>query len=211
MKVSDQNNRQFTLLYTDDDADNLLAFSAVFKRGYNVLSAANALEALELLETEAVDLLLTDNRMPGTTGIELLALVEERFPQVIRMLVTGYADMHTAIDAINKGKVYHFMLKPWDVEELKKTIAYALEGLRLRRENEILLHEKQDWMLRQAILEKANVMARFESLKNQLNPHFLFNSFNIIASLISLQPQRLFATRKGLLHYSGTCSVCTMH
>lgn len=183
-----QNIPQFTLLYTDDDADNLLAFKAVFKRQYKVLCAANAKEAILLLETEPVDLLLTDNRMPGMTGIELLALVEERFPSVIRMLVTGYADMHTAIDAINKGKVYHFMLKPWDVEELKKTIAYALEGMRLRRENEMLLHEKQDWILRQAILEKANVLARFESLKNQLNPHFLFNSFNIIASLISIKP-----------------------
>ncbi|TAD88700.1 MAG: response regulator [Bacteroidetes bacterium] len=127
--------------------------------------------------------------MPGMSGIALLSEVKQRFPWVMRMLVTGYADMHTAIEAINKGKVYHFLLKPWNVDELKETIAYALESLKLKRENELLLQEKNDWQLRQASLEKSNLQARFESLKNQLNPHFLFNNFNIIASLIAIDPQ----------------------
>lgn len=182
-------NTSFTILYVDDEADNLLGFAAVFKRLYRVLTAADAAEALLVLEQESVDLMLTDNRMPGLSGIELLSEVKQRFPTLIRMLVTGYADMHTAIDAINKGKVYHFLLKPWNVDELKEAIAYALEGLRLKRENEQLLQEKNDWLLRQASLEKSNLQARFESLKNQLNPHFLFNNFNIIASLIAIHPQ----------------------
>lgn len=74
------------------------------------------------------------------------------------------------------------------LQQLEDTQAH-LEGLRLKRENELLQQEKQDWLLRQTSLEKANVLARFESLKNQLNPHFLFNSFNIIASLIALNPK----------------------
>jgi CheY-like chemotaxis protein len=181
--------QQFTILYVDDEVDNLLGFSIVFKRLYRVHTAADAAEALLLMEQEKVDLLLTDNRMPGMSGIALLSEVKQRFPWVMRMLVTGYADMHTAIEAINKGKVYHFLLKPWNVDELKEAIAYALESLKLKRENELLLQEKNDWQLRQASLEKSNLQARFESLKNQLNPHFLFNNFNIIASLIAIDPQ----------------------
>lgn len=180
----------YTLLYVDDEMDNLAAFRALFRRQYQVLTAGSAAEARQQLADHSVDLIITDNRMPHETGIELLEYVRVVYPAIVRMLVTGYVDMETALQAINQGGVDQFLLKPWSIDELKSILANALETVRLRRENERLLEEKRAWLLEQAALEKLSVTARFNLLKHQLNPHFLFNSFNVLTSLIAIDPNQ---------------------
>ena len=163
-----------TILYVDDETDNLSAFKAVFRRHYNILLANSGAEAIELLKTENPKLIVSDQRMPGMTGVEFFENIKDLYPKAIRIVLTGYSDMQAIIDAINKGKIYHYVSKPWKADELKVILENALEAYHLRQRNEDL--------------ERRNVQAQFEILKNQINPHFLFNSMNILASLIPLDP-----------------------
>ena len=167
---------KYCILYVDDESDNLTAFQAVFRRQFQVLVAQGGQEALALLEQENVDLIISDQRMPGMTGVELLEQVKERYPDVIRMVLTGYSDMQAIVDAINKGNVYHYVTKPWNAVELKLILDKALETYSLR--------------LRMRELEKQNILSQFEVLKNQINPHFLFNSMNTLSALISVDPKK---------------------
>jgi len=171
------------LLYVDDEKDNLFAFKAVFRRYHHISLALSGKEALEILEKKEIDILISDQRMPNMTGVELLEVVREKHPNIIRMILTGYSDMNAIVDSINKGKIYHYFTKPWDFEEVKIVIDNALETMLLRRENEQL-------QLKNARLEKANVLSQIEVLKEQLNPHFLFNCINILTALIPQDAER---------------------
>ncbi|MEM0994872.1 MAG: histidine kinase, partial [Bacteroidota bacterium] len=176
-------SQKYHLLYVDDEADNLFAFKAVFRRYHRVTLAESGAAALDILAKEQVDLLISDQRMPGMTGTELLEQVRTQYPSVVRMILTGYSDLNAIVDAINKGKIYHYFTKPWDFEEVKLVIENALETLRLRKENQAL-------QLRNAQLEKANALSQIEVLKEQLNPHFLFNCINILTALIPQDAER---------------------
>ncbi|MEL6867645.1 MAG: histidine kinase, partial [Bacteroidota bacterium] len=182
-----------SILYVDDEADNLLSFRAIFRREYQVHTAQSGQEGLALLEQEAIDLVISDQRMPEMTGVEFLEQVRLRFPEPIRMVLTGYSDVQAIIDAINKGKVQHYLTKPWNVPELKQVIANALEAIYLRRQNKVLIEEKNALELKNAQQAKENILAQYEILKNQVNPHFLFNSMNILSSLISINPEKAIA------------------
>jgi signal transduction histidine kinase len=113
------------VLYVDDEAANLSVFRAALGHRLPVLVAPDAAEGLKLLETHEVAVLLADQRMPGTTGVELLAMARERSPYSVRMLVTAYSDLKAAIDAINNGSVRRYIKKPWTSAELVSTIRDA--------------------------------------------------------------------------------------
>jgi DNA-binding NtrC family response regulator len=124
-----------TVLIVDDD-DNLgQGLRLTLRRNYRVLYAEGAPEALALLEREAVDLVLCDHLMPGMTGVEFLKRVAVRFPDTMRIMLTGHADTSVAIQAINEGEVFRFLTKPVETEELRHVLALAWEKLRLEREN----------------------------------------------------------------------------
>ncbi|MDX9838346.1 MAG: response regulator [Azoarcus sp.] len=126
-----------TLLLVDDEANILSSLRRLFRpAGYRVLTAESGDEALELLAAEPVDLILSDMRMPGMTGAELLAIACERWPDTVRILLTGYSDMSSTIDAINRGQIYRYVAKPWDDGDLKLLVRDALERMQLKRENE---------------------------------------------------------------------------
>ena len=91
------------------------------------------------MKTERIDLVLSDHLMPNMTGLEFLGVVRDRYPNSVRILLTGHADMDTAIKAINDGQVYRFLTKPWDDVELKVTLYLAFEHLDLEREHRRLL------------------------------------------------------------------------
>jgi len=178
------------ILYVDDEKDNLFAFKAAFRRFYKIITFSTGQEALEYLKTNTVDLLICDQKMPKMTGIEILEKASTLYPNTIRMILTGYSDMQAIIDAINKGKVYNYISKPWDVEQLRILIDKALETQKLRNKNQALSIEKQQLELRTSQLEKENIQAQFEILKNQINPHFLFNCLNILSSLIEIDQEK---------------------
>ncbi len=176
--------KQYHILYVDDEPQNLLAFKASFRRYYHIYTANSGLDGIEILKTHPIDLIISDHRMPRMTGVEFFERILPDFPDPIRMVLTGYADIHAIIDAINKGKVYHYIAKPWKQDELKPIIDNALETYSLKKENKKLLEEKNRLLLRAERQEKEYILSRYETLKNQVNPHFLFNSLNTLASLI---------------------------
>ncbi len=177
-----------SILYVDDERHNLVAFKASFRRHYQVHTAQDGEEALRLLEENEVELIISDQRMPGMTGVELFEQIQERYPEPIRMVLTAFSDVADIIGAINKGKVYYYVTKPWKYEDLKVLIDNALEAYQLKNENRSLSAEKQRLELQATQQEKERILARFETLKNQVNPHFLFNSLNVLSSLVHEDP-----------------------
>ncbi len=174
----------YYILCVDDEEDNLAVFKSSFRKHYVVLSARSGEEALELLKKHHVDLIVSDQRMPNMTGVELFERIRDEYPDIIRIILTGYSDMQAVIDAINKGKVYHFATKPWDSDELKIILDHALESYTLKKLNRHLVEENMELLLKAERQEKANILSQFELLKSQINPHFLFNSMNILAAII---------------------------
>ncbi|HJZ88207.1 MAG TPA: ATP-binding protein [Polyangia bacterium] len=116
-----------SVLFVDDDASNLTVFEAACVDEFPVLTAPGGEQALALLRTNEVGVLLADQRMPGMTGVELAEKVRAEFPDIIRMIVTAYADLGAAIDAINRGQVQRYLKKPWEVRELKAALHEALD------------------------------------------------------------------------------------
>ncbi|MEM9886655.1 MAG: response regulator [Bacteroidota bacterium] len=107
-----------TILYVDDEADNLLAFKVLFRRKYNVVTTAEASEVLKLLQQHQIDLIISDYRMPAMTGVELLHKVAEVHPTIARFIVTGFEELEQLTDALKKGTINKVINKPWEVEEL---------------------------------------------------------------------------------------------
>lgn len=187
----------FSILYLDDETDNLTSFYAVFRRNYDVHIAENTNDAWIILEKHPIDLLISDQRMPGQTGVEFLEQVESRFPKILRMILTGYSDMEMIIDAINRGKIYYYIRKPWRLDEMNIILENALNFVKLSRENHRLELEKQELLLDNLKKEKEQIAGQYEVLKNQINPHFLFNCMNTLTSLIASNPGDaiVFSTR----------------
>ncbi len=121
---------EYTILVVDDERRILEAVKRILRREplfkYNVLTVDNAKEALKIVESEKVDLILSDQRMPEMTGVELFNKVREISTQTVRMLITGYTDLEAAIDAINKAKIDYYIEKPWEDTELLNIIRNAL-------------------------------------------------------------------------------------
>lgn len=149
---------RINILYVDDEANNLVSFKASFRLKHNVFTALNGDEAMNILTTNAVEIIITDQRMPGMTGVELLERILEIYPQPIRILLTGYTDINAVIDAVNKGKIYHYLSKPWNEEELEETIQRAYDVYLRKKEekelNETLVtsNDQLEFLLRQKLL-----------------------------------------------------------
>lgn len=115
------------ILIVDDEAANLRALQRLFRKDYDVLTAQSGAEALTLLQQHDVALLITDQRMPAMTGIELLQKTVPLRPHMVRILLTGYTDVGTLIEGINCGHVYRYVTKPWNNDDLCVTVSRALE------------------------------------------------------------------------------------
>lgn len=148
------------ILYVDDEVNNLTSFKATFRNSYNVFTAASAVDGKKILEEKSTDiqLIITDQRMPGMTGVEFLSSIIEQFPDPIRILLTGYSDIQAVIDAINRGQIYQYISKPWEEQHLKIVIEKAYEVYSLRKENKELIksllraNEQLEFLLRQKLL-----------------------------------------------------------
>mgnify|MGYP003390078352 CR=1 FL=1 len=127
------------LLFVDDEPNVLKALRRLFHSEHYVIHlAAGGAEGLEILRSHAVDLIISDMRMPEMNGAEFLAHALEQWPETVRILLTGYADIQSTIDAVNKGRIFSYCNKPWNDEELKLLVRNALEQKRLREERDSL-------------------------------------------------------------------------
>jgi response regulator RpfG family c-di-GMP phosphodiesterase len=133
--TSHTHNAAFVVLCVDDEPSILSAIKRVLRtEDCNVLLASSGADALEVLAHHTVDVVVSDMRMPGMDGAQLLAQVRERWPHTARILLTGYADMKDTVAAINEGQIYRYIHKPWDETELRLTVRQAAERMALERE-----------------------------------------------------------------------------
>jgi DNA-binding response OmpR family regulator/signal transduction histidine kinase len=133
--------KRYRILAVDDEQDALEVLEQVLLEAYDVVTATSGAQALEALEREPFDLLITDQRMPQMSGISLIEKAKELRPDMVRIILTGYTDPRDLIDAINRGEVYRYITKPWDLNDLLFTIRNGLESRQLRRDKERLLSD----------------------------------------------------------------------
>jgi two-component system response regulator PhcR len=126
------------VLYVDDERGNRVVFEQSLNSEFNLLTAQNAAEALDVLARTDVAVIVSDVRMPSMTGDELLRIVKERYPQVIRMVVTAYADVDPILRAINEGLVARYIIKPWIRTELVQVLRWAIEAWTFTRDSAAL-------------------------------------------------------------------------
>lgn len=131
--------RRKLLLVDDEDYVRKALRRALRREPYDIEEADGPKAALELMGREPFDVVIADHLMPEMTGLQLFGIARSRWPDTMRIILTGHADMQTAIDAINQGEIYRFLTKPWDDVELKITLFNACERLDLERENRRLL------------------------------------------------------------------------
>ena len=125
-----QDDNKANLLFVDDEKRVLTSMRAMFRRAYNVSLANSGLEALEVLERKTIDVIVSDQRMPGMTGVEVLKTFKDNAPDAMRILLTGYADQEAIAASINEGEVFRYLTKPCPPDLLKQTIVLAVEAVK---------------------------------------------------------------------------------
>ncbi len=116
---------KYTLLIVDDEPDVCDSVHDLLRREFRVLKAHSGQEGYEIMQREEVHIIMTDQRMPQTTGVELLTQIKVKNPHAVRMLFTGYADLESIIAAINQGHIFQFLKKPWQPEDLLHAVRQA--------------------------------------------------------------------------------------
>lgn len=136
-------NKKISVLYIDDEEDNLLSFRATFRREYEIYTANSSAQGMHILNNHSVHVIIADQRMPQSTGVEFFDIVRTAHPDPIRILLTGYTDVEAIIDAINKGQIFRYIKKPWDKLELQTSIKNAYEVYTTRQSLKIKIEELQ--------------------------------------------------------------------
>jgi two-component system probable response regulator PhcQ len=154
--------RQYAILYVDDEEQALKYFRKGLEREFQILTALNAEEALAILARDAnkISVVISDHRMPGRTGVDFLTEVRQRWPGIVRILITAYAGIDNAIEAINAGAIYRYITKPANLKELHAALSGAMEHFLLNQERDMLLRE------RMAVLQRLVVSDRIRSLSS---------------------------------------------
>lgn len=148
------NDKPFKLLLVDDEPDIVDSLSRTFRRDYAIVTANSGAAAIELLGREQVDLIISDQRMPGVTGDAVLKFALQNQPEAIRILLTGYADLESLVRCVNEAGIYKYISKPWEPENLRLTVVRALESLDLSRQLSRANHH-----LRQAYLDAVSMLS----------------------------------------------------
>ena len=133
----------YKIMIVDDEPVNLRTLERLFRRDYQVVTAQSGAEALKLLQHHDVALLISDQRMPEMTGIELMKNTVALRPQMVKILLTGYTDVSALIEAINCGLVYRYLTKPWNNDDLRIAVTRALEHYEMMKSRHVLGMENQ--------------------------------------------------------------------
>ncbi len=153
-----ESGNRINVLYVDDESHNLYVFKANFRLDYNVFIAPSATEGLKILHEQEIHVIITDQRMPDTTGVEFLASIIPQFPDPVRILLTGYSDIGAVIDAVNKGQIFHYLSKPWDDKNLRDVIEKSYQLYMARKDDQYKIdhllrtNEQLEFHLRQSLL-----------------------------------------------------------
>ncbi len=153
-----ETDRIINVLYVDDELHNLSLFKAGFRMEFNVFTAISAEEGLNILSEKEIHVIITDQRMPGMTGVEFLASIIPVFPDPVRILLTGYSDIDAVIEAVNKGQIFQYLNKPWDEDQLRAIIEKAYGIYDERKKNKEMMdtlektNDQLEFHLRQSLL-----------------------------------------------------------
>ncbi|HRZ86764.1 MAG TPA: response regulator [bacterium] len=162
---------EHTVLLVDDESYVLDALKRLLKEEQiSIVTATSGQDALKILEAQKVSLVMTDQRMPAMTGLDLLKEIKMKYPNTVRVIVTGYTDLDVVIKAINEGEVYRFIPKPWNEEELKMTIRQALAQYDLLEDNKALLHVVSSQ--KEVIQEAEKKIPEFSVMAEKAKGHF---------------------------------------
>lgn len=192
------------ILCVDDEPNILSSLRRLFRaQGYEVLLAESGMDGLKILETERVDIVISDMRMPEMSGAQFLEHVRERWPDTLRLLLTGYADIQSILDAINRGEIYRYITKPWDDHDIALIVRHALERKALEQEKQRLEAltqiQNEELKLLNASLE-AKVDKRTAELKKAHDELLVFNeklknnfltSIKVFSNLIEMRGDNL--------------------
>jgi len=186
-------NIKYRILFIDDEDANLRVFKSTFKWDYDVITASSASKAKEILNQEPVDLILTDQRMPDVTGVEFLESIIPDFPDIPRIIITGYSDVESIIEAVNKGRIFQYITKPWDKYEVQIAIEKALGESQLKSKNKHLITslKESNIQLKSALKELDNFIYRAS--------HDLMSPITSVLGLVNLA--KMNATEEERLDY----------
>jgi signal transduction histidine kinase len=193
---------QPNILYVDDLQTNLILFQATFERDYSIILAESAAKALQILEEQEIQVLVTDQRMPDMTGTELLEIVSRDYPEIRRFLLTAFTDFETVVEAVNKGHIHGYINKPLQADEVRISINNSLELYYLRKKNQQMMveleHANQELMgldgmkseiikvISQEIRNPLNrIMGTLHLLKDKIEGQELASVINILDSSVS--------------------------
>jgi two-component system, probable response regulator PhcQ len=183
------NYKQFKLLYVDDELQTISNFQEYFSDVFDVMVAPSAEEGWKLFQAEpdAFAIVMTDQRMPGASGVQLLEKVKASRPRVLRILATAYSDMDAAISAVNTGAIYKYVTKPWDIPTLEINLKRGMEFYLVQRERDLLMREKMSALQRLMMTDRLISLGIFAAGLN----HHLRNSLTAVKTFLDLAPFKL--------------------
>ncbi len=161
-RPSDQNKSDISekprVLYLDDDDSNLISFRANFRDQFEVFTSNNPVEAYNMIGEQKIQIVITDHNMPSMSGVEFLESIAEHYPEVQRIILTGYTEMVPLMEAVNKGQVFRIIAKPFNMKEISKMVSEAWDQFKIVFEREKMIkqlmrqNQQFEFILRQRLL-----------------------------------------------------------
>jgi two-component system probable response regulator PhcQ len=181
--------KKFAVLYVDDEEKSLKYFARAFADEFRIFTATNAQDGFKLLEQhkDEIGLLMSDQRMPGEKGVQLLEKARQLRPRIVRILATAYSDMEAAIAAVNTGAIYKYVMKPWDPPQLEATLKRGLEFFIVQRERDELLTQKFSVLHNMMIADRVMSLGLLAAGMS----HHIRNSLVAVKTFLDLAPAKL--------------------
>ncbi|MGN0192541.1 MAG: HD domain-containing phosphohydrolase [Candidatus Gastranaerophilaceae bacterium] len=196
----------YRILLVDDEPDNLALLYRTLRGKYELLKTTSPLEALKIIDDEKIDLVISDHKMPEMDGVEFLKRVYDKHPDTMRLLVTAYSDSEILINAINYAKIYRYIKKPYDPNELLLTVSNTLDYLSLKRDNENLINDLKELFAGtvKAIVEAMDAKDSFRKGRSRRVTLYAEKT----AEAMNLPQEQIDKTKlSGMLHDIGMISV----
>lgn len=160
--------QDYNLLIIDDEIEITKSIARQFRKKYTVFSATSAKEGIAIMEKEHIQVVLSDQRMPDMTGVDFFSVIKDKYPDALKLLLTGYSDIEAVIGAINEGQVFRYVTKPWNPDELDSIVKEAFEKYELITNNRRLMLSLQDSNIRLEEKVKART-SELEMLNSRLS------------------------------------------
>jgi len=185
------------VLVIDDETEVLNTLNRQLRREFDTFLAHNTGEALSILRDRPIQVVISDERMPGMTGSEFFSQIQQQYPEAIRLLLTGYADLQAVIQAINQGHIYRYIAKPWDATEIRTIVRDAYQRYQMTARNQRLLEELRERadQLEHALLELSDSEQLYRRVVENINDPIAVTDLQ--ARILSVNPAFTWATGYG--------------